>query len=158
MTREARIFAEGSLRWVQASGTGALWATASAPGSALVGFVQAGVSHTSAQNVITVNERGRPHHHKIGGWEPIEVQFTYLQAVTANIANPATASGVSTPQVHLELRYQDNEVAAASGQYYQFYNCVLLSRGWTEAEDGNQYQETWRALGMLGPTASGYLG
>jgi hypothetical protein len=157
MAREARIFAEGSLRWVQSSGTGAAWGTASAPASALVGFVQAGTTYSSAQTVVTVAERGRPHHHKIAGWEPIEVQFTYLQAVTANIANPATASGVSTPQVHLELRAQDNEVAAASAQYYQMHNCVLMSRGWTEGEDGNQYQETWRALGMVGPTASGYL-
>ncbi len=85
------------------------------------------------------------------------MQFTYLQAVTANMANPATASGVSTKQVHFELRQQDSEVAAASAQYFQMWNCVLVSRGWTEGEEGNQFQETWNALGMLGPTASGYL-
>jgi hypothetical protein len=156
MSREARIFAEGSLRWVQASGTGG-WNTASAAPTALAGFVQAGTTFNSAQTVVTVSERGRPHHHKLAGWEPVEVQFTYLQAVTAGMANPATASGASTPQIHLEMRAQDNEVAAASGQYYQFQNCVLVSRGWTEAEEGNQLQETWRALAMLGPTASGYL-
>jgi hypothetical protein len=97
------------------------------------------------------------HHHKIAGQEPVEVQFTYLQAVTANIANPATASGVSTPQVHFELRSQDNEVAAASAQYWQFQNCVLVSRGWTETEEGNQFQETWRALAISGVNASGYI-
>jgi hypothetical protein len=156
MAREARIFAEGALRWVQASGTGA-WATASAAATALVGFVQAGTTFNSAANVITVTERGRPHHHKIAGQEPVEVQFTYLQAVTANIANPATASGVSTPQVHFELRSQDNEVAAASAQYWQFQNCVLVSRGWTETEEGNQFQETWRALAISGVNSSGYI-
>ena len=157
MSREARVFAEGTLKWVQASGTGAAWGTASAPASATVGFVQAGTTTNSAATIVTVKERGYPHHHKQVGAEPIEIQFTYLQAVTANMANPATASGVSTKQVHFELRQQDNEVAAASGQYFQMWNCVLVSRGWTEGEEGNQYQETWNALGMLGPTASGYL-
>ena len=46
MAREARVFAEGTLKWVQASGTGAAWGTASAPGSATVGFVQAGTTTT----------------------------------------------------------------------------------------------------------------
>lgn len=156
MSREARIFAEGALRWVQASGTGG-WNTASAPATALCGFVQVGTNFNSAANLITVMERGIPHHHKRAGSEPIELTITYLQAVTANMANPATASGVSTPQVHFELRHQDNEVAAASAQYFQFHNCAIVSRGWTEAEEGNNFQETWRALAMVGPTASGYL-
>ena len=156
MAREVRIFAEGALRWAQASGTGG-WATASAPATALVGFVQAGVGFSSARRVITVMDRGTPHHHKNQGPDPIEVTFTYMQAVTANMANPATASGVSTPQVHMELRQQDNEIAAASAQYFQMMNGILVSRGWTEGEDGNQFSETWRFLSMTGPTASGYL-
>lgn len=157
MSREIRIFAEGVLRWVQASGTGG-WATAASQISALVGFVQAGTDFNSAANIVTVKERGVPHHHKKLGFEPVQVDFTYLQAVTANMANPATASGVSTRQVHLELRYQDDEVAPGSGQYFQFTNAVLLSRGWTEAENGNVFKETWSCLAMVGPTASGYLG
>ncbi len=64
MAREARVFAEGTLKWVQASGTGPAWATASAPASATVGFVQAGVSTNSAATIVTVKERGFPHHHK----------------------------------------------------------------------------------------------
>src|SRR3990172_11579920 len=111
MAREVRIFAEGSLRWVQASGTGG-WATASAPITALMGFVQAGLAIASARNFTTVMERGVPHHHKFLDEQPPEVTFTYLQAVTANMANPATASGVSTPQMHFQLRSQDNEIAA----------------------------------------------
>lgn len=157
MAREVRTFAEGSLRHVQASGTGG-WATAATPVSALMGFVQAGLGVNSGRNVITVMERGFPHHHKVIGANPIEVQFTYIQAVTANMAKPATASGASTPQVHLELKSVDAEVAAASGQYWQFHNCVLLTQQVTEGENGNTIQETWRALSMIGPTASGWLG
>lgn len=108
--------------------------------------------------MITVKERGLPHHHKKLGADAVQVDFTYLQAVTANMANPATASGVSTRQSHFELRYQDDEVAAGSGQYFQFMNGVLLTRGWTEGENGNQFKETWSFLSMAGPTASGYLG
>lgn len=156
MSREARIFAEGALRWVQASGVGG-WGTASAAGTALMGFVQAGLKIASARNVTTVKDRGFPHHHKVVGAEPIDVQFTYLQAVTANMAKPATGSGVSTPQSHFEIRHTDAEVAAASAQYWQLMNGVLLSQQWAEAEDGNTIQETWRFLSMTGPTASGYI-
>lgn len=156
MAREARTFAEGSLRWVQASGTGG-WNTASAPISALVGFVQAGTTINSARDYTTVMERGIPHHHKFLSEAPIELQFTYLQAVTANIAKPATASGVSTPQVHIQIRSQDNEIAAGSAQYWLATNGVLLSQAWAEAEGGNTLQETWRFLSVIGPTASGYL-
>lgn len=156
MTREARTFAEGSLRWVQASGTGG-WATASAAATALVGFVQAGTTFAQTTNFTTVMERGIPHHHKFLDEQPVEVTFTYLQAVTANMANPATASGVSTPQVHFQLRSQDNEIAAGSAQYWLLMNCVKVPRTWTEAAEGNTLAETWRALTVIGPTASGYL-
>lgn len=156
MAREVRTFAEGSLRWVQSSGTGG-WATASAAATALLGFVQAGLAFNSATTINTIMERGIPHHHKFQDRQPIEVTFTYLQGVTASMANPAIASGVSTPQAHFELRHTDAEVAAASAQYHNFQNGVLVTRGWSEAEAGNQWQETWRFLYMIGPTASGYL-
>lgn len=102
-------------------------------------------------------ERGVPHHHKFLDEQAPEVTFTYLQAVTANMANPATASGASTPQIHFQLRHQDNEVAAASAQYWLMMNGVLLSRNPTEDPAGNQIAETWRFLSVIGPTASGYL-
>ena len=157
MSREARIFAEGALRWTQASGTGGPWNTASAAATALVGFVQVGLSFNSARNIETVMDRGIPHHHKNIGREAIEVQFTYLQAVTANMANPATASGASTPQAHFELKYNDDEAPTLTGQYFQFTWGVMLNRGFTDAEKGNQLQETWRFLSMVGPTGSGYM-
>jgi hypothetical protein len=157
MAREVRTFAEGSLRWVQASGTGG-WATAAAPISALVGFVQAGQNFQSAQSIATVMERGIPHHHKFVSKEPPQIQFTYLQAVTANLAQPATASGASTPQVHIELRSTDTELPSVTAQYWQFHNGVMLNRTFNEGENGNQIQETWKFLSMIGPTASGWLG
>lgn len=156
MSREVRIFAEGALRWVQASGTGA-WKTASAAATALVGFVQAGMNFVSAQTVVTVPERGTPHHHKVTEYIAPEVTFTYLQSVSGALANPAQSSGVSTKQVHFEIKSTDTETPSVTGQYWHLMNCVMLSRGWTEGADGNQLQETWRALSMIGPTASGYL-
>jgi len=157
MSREVRTLAEGTLRWVQASGSGN-WNTASAPTSALVGFVQAGTNFVSAQGVVTIMERGTAHHLKKISVDSLQVKFTYLQAVTANMANPALSSGVSTPQVHFEVKSVDVENPTVTAQYFQFLNCVLESRGWTEGANGNQLQETWRALSMTGPTASGYLG
>lgn len=157
MAREVRTFAEGALRWVQASGTGG-WQTASAAQSALMGFVQAGLRINSARNVQTIMERGIPHHHKVIESTPVEVQFTYLQAVTANMANPTTASGASTPQAHFELRSTDAEaLSGPSAQWWQFMNGVLVSRGPTEAANGNQIQEIWRFLAMTGPTGSAYM-
>jgi hypothetical protein len=156
MAREVRTFAEGTLRWVQASGTGG-WATASGAQTGLIGFVQAGASFASAREFAQIRERGKLHHHKFQSDNATELTFTYLQSVAASGANPATASGASTPQVHMELRQQAAEDGATSGEYFQFRNGVMLSRGWTEAEEGNQYQETWRFLSWLGPTASGYI-
>ena len=154
--REVRTLAEGALRWIQASGTGA-WNTGSAAVTALVGFVQAGVAYTSAQTVATVMERGSAHHHKVTMQPPGTVTFAYLQAVTANKAAPAQSSGVSTKQVHFELKSTVAEDATVTAQYYQFMNCVKEAEGWAEAENGNQWTETWRYLSMTGPTASGYI-
>jgi len=120
--------------------------------------VQAGTTFASARTVVTVMERGSAHHHKVTEVLPNTVQFTYLQAVTANLAGPATASGASTPQVHLELRSTDTELPSVTAQYFQFHNCVLETRQFTEAAEGNTLQETWRYLAMIGPTASGWLG
>jgi hypothetical protein len=157
MAREVRIFAEGSLRWVQASGTGG-WATASGALTGLIGFVQAGMSFASARTFAQIRDRGVLHHHKFQSQEATELTFTYMQSVAASGANPATASGASTPQAHFELRQNAAEDGATSAEYFQFRNGVMLSRGWTEAEEGNNYQETWRFLSYNGPTASGYLG
>lgn len=133
------------------------WATGSAPASGLYGFVAAGVAVASARNIVTVKERGTPNHHKNMGEEPIEVTVTYLQAVTANMAEPATGSGVSVPIINLELKHLDDELGDETAQWTQYHNGVLLSRGWTEGEEGNTFDETWRFLSMNGPTATGFL-
>lgn len=154
--REVRVFAEGSLRWAQASGTGG-WNTASAAPTALVGFVQAGLNAASAQTIVTVKERGQPAHHKVVGIEPIEVTFNYLLNLTANIVQPITAVGASTKQAHFELRINAPEDNATSYMYYQFMNGVRESIGITEAENGDMLAEKWRFLTMTGPTGSGYI-
>lgn len=154
--REVRVFYEGTLRWAQASGTGA-WQTASACPTALVGFVQAGFAATSAQNVVTIMDRGQPHHHKVTQVNPVDVSFTYLLAATANIVQPVTAVGASTKQAHFELRINATEDTPTSYMYYQFLNGVRKNINLTEAENGDTLKEDWVFLSMIGPTASGYI-
>lgn len=154
--REVRTYYEGELRYVQASGTGG-WNTASAAVTGLIGFVRAGLSTTQTWRYVTISDRGIPHHHKFQGREPVEITFDVLHGLTANYPNPATSSGVSTPQVHLELKIREEEVATASGMYFQWYNAVLLSRRFSEADDGDTVGFTYRALAASGFNASGYL-
>lgn len=160
---EARTFFEGALRYIQASGTGTLggtaYSTASAAPSSLIGFVRAGVSINSARDVVTVMERGKPSHHKGGNETPPEIQFTFFDAVTAN--KPPmniTGAGASFPAVHLELKMDEPERGSDSARYLYFTQAALVSDNWTEAEDGNPNQMTFRALTMHGPTATGFLG
>ena len=160
---EARTFFEGALRYIQASGIstngGTAYATASAAPSALVGFVRAGMSINSARDVVTIMERGKPSHHKGGNENPIEIQFTFLNAVTANKPPvDVTGAGASFPAVHFELKVDAPELGAGSAQYMYFMQAANVSDNWTEAEDGNPNQMTWRALKMHGPTATGFLG
>ena len=153
---EIRTHPEGEFRWVQASGTGG-WQTASAAVTALVGYVQAGLGWDQVVNYTTIMDRGYPVHHKFANEQPSEVTFTVLFGVTANIPTPATASGASVPEIHCELKMRQSEIATASGIYYQFRNCVILRKPFSEAEAGNTLGFTLRALSVNGPTASGYL-
>ncbi len=175
MSREARVWREGALRWIEASGISAnYWQTASAVATAsgiaawtartgLIGLVRAGMASEEAWNFATIAERGTPHHHKNVGTNPIEVRFEVLFGVTADYPSANTAVGpsslgVSRPQFNVELRMQEDEIAAASGIYYQWNKAVMLSQAYGEAEEGDTYGFTMRALGINGPTASGYLG
>lgn len=156
--REARIFAEGSLRWVIASATGHTWQTASAPLTGLVGYVQAGLTFTRNRNVISVMERGIPDHFKQASKAAVDVQFTFLQAVTANMPPTAiTAAGASLPLLHMELKHNAVEAGGPTAQYHQFICGAFVSDPFTEAEDGNKYQQTWRFLELQGPVHTGYL-
>lgn len=154
---EARVFAEGALRYVEASGSGTSWGTASAATTGLVSYVQAGLAAASARRVATIMERGFPSHHKIIGAEAPTVQFTYLLSNVAGVLPyTATADGASVPLYHLELK-SDADEGDATAVWQQFIRGVLESRNITEAEEGNTVQENWRFIAMNGPTASGYI-
>ena len=154
--REVRTYAEGSLRWAEASGTGG-WVTASGAPTALVGFVLPGAVYRSARTLAAVLERDVPHHHKLLSNDPIELQFAYRQAVTANRPNPATGSGATVPKVHFEIKTLIQESPTFTAHYFQFEQCAKIAEGWMETPQGSVWTETWRALSMTGPTGSGYL-
>lgn len=165
---EIRTMGEGTLRWVQAgSGTGGAvgngWVTASGNSTGLIGYVQAGLGFDQAFNVQTVMDRGTAMHNKVVAVNPIEVEFTVLFGVTADYPPFVTASGFSNAEVHLEWKMHIPEVAGkaapftGTGLYYQFTNASLMSKRPTEAENGNTVAFRYRAVGMTGPTGSGYL-
>ena len=60
---EVRTNFEGSLRYVQGSGSGTSWATASAPVTGLIGYVT-NLTWTSAQDFLVVSDNGVPTHQK----------------------------------------------------------------------------------------------
>lgn len=151
---EVRVMQEGTLRFVQASGSGNSWATASAPASGTVGYVQS-FSHDSGQKITTISERGIPVHHKLTEKSPIKVTFQFLH--TGSTFSYLTASGATMPLVHLEWRASAAELGAGSGVYYQYYGCALESIKVKEANDGNTVDMSFVTVGMVGATASGYL-
>lgn len=160
---EVRVFAEGALRWIVASGSATTaFTTASAAQSALLGFVQAGTTQSSAQTIVMIKERGIPHHPKVIGKEAIQVKFKFYQAVTANDPALAMSTGVgqgaSTPMVHMELKSDAHELGTASAVYRQYLFGVISDNPWGEGEEGNGSDQTWEFVRMVGPTASGYLG
>lgn len=153
---ETRNQFEGALRWVQASGSGKAWQTASAPASGTFGFVT-NFTFTSGLDRQVISERGQPSHHKTVGIQPIQVNFDVQFADTANIPNPATANGTTTPMVHLELRMSAPELGATSAIYAQFYGVAFNSKSFTETNPANTQSVQGVALGMSAWNASGYL-
>lgn len=153
---EIRTFSEGSLRWVQQSGSGLSWATGTTPPSGLLAFVREGATYNSAQTVITVMERGRPSHQKIVEYAPIDISFDLLLLNSASLPNALTASGTTTPMIMLEHRASAAELGA-SGIYHQFYGVAYKGLKFSEAKDGDKDSLTFVALAMTGPTASGFL-
>lgn len=151
---EVRVQAEGSLWFVQASGSGRTWATASAPASGLVAFVQS-FSHTSAANFVQVADSGVPDHHKMVSKSPIDVTFNCLW--TGAFTGALTASGSTVPMWHLEYRASAAELGSNSGFYYQYHGVVRTNDAFNEAAEGSTIALTFRALAMNGPTASGYI-
>lgn len=150
---EVRVKAEGELWWVQASGSGRTWATASAPSSGQYAYVES-FTYTSARRIFTVADRGIPDHHKHVGTDPINLTLNYLW--TGGAPSAASGSGASFPMVHLEYRASAKETPT-TGVYYQFHGVPLHSLQWTENENGNAMNLPLMALAMNGPTASGYI-
>jgi len=155
MPSEVRTFPEGTLRAVQASGSGTSWATATTPVSALFGYVQAGLSKTSARTVNTIMDRGIPDHHKFGEATPPEWSFTFK--VTGVFPSALTASGASVPMWHFEHRASAPENGTQTGVYSQLMGAIVISQNFTENPDGNTIQMTVRGLRQTIGTGSGYL-
>lgn len=150
---EIRTMSEGAVWWVQASGSGNAWATASAPASGLYGFVRS-FTFTSGQTVQTVMDRGVPNHQKITSKQPISVNLNF--AWTGTHPTAASGAGASVPMFHLEYK-ADRPEASASAYYFQFFGAAQQSNQFSEGEQEDTIQQSWVALGMNGPTGSGYL-
>lgn len=151
---EVRVQLEGTLWWVRGSGSGNIWATASAPVSGLAGYVQS-FSFTSALTLATMSDRGIPTHHKIASKQPIQVTFQCLW--TGVHPSAVSGSGASVPFDHLEFKALVPEDTAIRGAFYQFMGFARQQLQFTEQAQGDTIQFQGMALGMVGPTASGYL-
>jgi hypothetical protein len=161
MGQEVRTYREGTLRWVQASGRGTGWTTASAPQSGLFGFVQEGANYqVGANEFVPIYNRGSLSHNKLVRNLPVEGSFTVLEGITGDWPDMriGTASGATVPMIHLEFKYLYTELGAGSGYYYQVMG-VPFPEGVrvTEGAEGNSREYTFRGLTAVGPTASGYL-
>ena len=154
MSNEARTQKEGSLWWVQSSGSGRAWATATGPASGLVGLAS-DFGFTSARQIVAVMERGVPNHWKEQSVDAIQANFTMRWTGSAAVPT-ATGSGASMPMFHYEYRANRPE-DGGSGYYYPFMGVPTQSVQFTEAADGSTIAMTLQALAMIGPSVTGYL-
>lgn len=156
---EVKVMAEGAFSLVQASASGGVasgnaWATASAPASAINWAYVDSFSFTSGRQIATQMNRGVPTHHKVTQKDAI--QLTVNVRWTGAFTGYLTGSGATVPLVHGEFRAIDSDDDSV-GAYYQFHGMVLQQQQFTENQDGDTLALTYNALGMNGPTASGYL-
>lgn len=149
---EIRTMREGTLWWVQASGSGRTFATASAPQSGEFGFVRS-MNYTSGATINVVSDRGTPDHNKLISRQPISL--TVNCAWTASVPSAASGSGASVPMFHLEYRASAAETPT-TGIYMQFHGVPLVSYQWTEGDEDTM-AFTFQALACNGPTGSGYI-
>lgn len=167
MPNEVRNAYEGTLRWARQSGSGNAFVTASgATGTGgnstgdwgTIGYVT-NFRFSSAQTVEVISNRGIPTHHKQVSKEPITVSFDVLFGVTGDYPTfQITGSGASVPMIVMELQSKVPEGAAGAALYHQFYGVAKQGQDFTETNPANTQTWNLRALGMVGPTASGYLG
>ncbi len=153
---EVRVQAEGELRWVQASGTGVAWATASAPQSGIFAYVRS-FDFSSAQTHQVINERGKPNHWKHISRSPITINANVDW--TGYWPTAITSSAASLPLMNLEFVAREPELGTTpTGRYIQFHGVVIDNVQVTENENANTMALTLQALATNGMTASGYLG
>jgi hypothetical protein len=154
---EIRNAREGALYWLAASGSGSAWATASGASGRLLAYVQS-FTWTSGKTVNPVFDRGTLSHWKAtDNGQPISLSFAVLYAVTGNWPTSlASGSGATVPMAHLEFKMTAPEAGAA--QWYQFHGCPIDQLQFGEEANANTQTITMRALAMVGPTGSGYIG
>ena len=157
MSDEIRNRQEGHLYWVQASGEGRTWATASGAATALVAYVR-DLDWTSSQTVTAIMDRGVPDHHKVIDRQPVRLAFTLAEAITGQFPLPVSGAGASVPLLHLEFKQSVPENPAVSGIYYQFFGVPVAQVRFVDGERENTRLYTLRALAMNGPTGRGYIG
>lgn len=157
MSDEIRNQKEGYLYWVQASGQGNSWATASGAPTALLAYVVA-FEWTSAQAVTAILDRGVPVHHKVVAQGPVQLSFTVAEAITGQLPAPASGAGASVPLLHLEFKQAVPEDPGVSGIYYQFHGVPVAQVRFLAGARANTRQYTLPALAMHGPTGGGYIG
>lgn len=157
MGDEVRHRQEGHLYWVQASGQGRTWVTASGAATALLAYVR-DLGWTSAQTVTAILDRGVPVHHKVTDRQPVMLSFTLAEAITGQFPQPVSGGGASVPLLHLEFKQAVPEDAGVSGIYYQFLGVPVAQVQFADGARENTRQYTLRALAMNGPTGRGYIG
>jgi hypothetical protein len=141
---EIRNYAEGELRWVQASGVSG-WVTGVNALTGLIGYIQAGFTYSDVIQSVVISDRGIPKHHKTQSRIPPELNFTVLYGLTAQYPT-SVVQGASVAKIHFEMKMNEREVG--SSNYIRFTDCVKLSEQFTEAENGNTLQWVYRALSV----------
>ncbi len=152
---EIRNRREGYLYRIAASGSGTAWTTASGASGYLLAFVR-DFTWTSAKTDQVIMDRGLPSHHKNVSKDAIQVNFTVGYAVTAAFPTAVTGDGSTVPMDMVEFKMTGTE--AGVGIYYQFYGVDWNSKAFTEGDQENTQQFQGLALGMCGPTGSGFMG
>lgn len=153
---EIRNLPEGTLSWVQSSGTGG-WGTGATPASGVMGFVQAGMSFQQPQTFTPYYNRGTA-----GGFKFVQKQagtltFKLAYGITADYPPTATtAVGVSTPQIHFEFKAASPE-NNVTGLYWRFHNCVNGGPKITEGAAQDEADFSFQFLTYSGVNASGML-
>ena len=149
---EVFTLSEGELRWVQASGSGTGWQTASAPQSGLMGFVTT-TTFTSGAPHVAMYDRGIPNHFKRTQRDPINIGVAFN--FTGDWPRPSAGQGASVERLHLELKLFNSGLQSG---YYQFHGVVLPTVDYAAALEGDTFTlNGLMALSMI-RTASGYLG